>query len=454
VSSSRHATTNGRPRLAISGSSCLTRFYGINTRVWYNGSLSSTADKPSAWQRAVEDDWLRVDLSALALCTIATPAARYRLIVPIRQTTDNEASSKDRQDMAVAAPVSTISTAYGPSLMPRVNSEYRDAWGPGAIELNSTTAPATAPKTQLRLTVFQPTGESPSAPEQPHGITLPRRIVTIIPDVNSAMRARLRTPANMSRVASQHIPVAVSRTGIRRGKLADASKCLSLLGNDQVALDSATLACCHLQFFPQSKYFPGTRKVIGTRPKCLNVPRTPIHVATHEGLRSICTVPPVLQSRRKIEHAVLLSTGEHRHHYPVDGLLTHRARNDAPRSPDYSRHPDVSRLVNRDRFNKPGATCSELRQNHCRAAVKWLPPHFVDHPQGCRSIRTVVEGFGQDTCPRYDHSHRRGSLDSTTGPARRASHNNRGIRKNDNPHPLPLDKGGLRWGYNSAKPHG
>jgi len=36
VSSSRHATTNGRPRLAISGSSCLTRFYGINTRVWYD----------------------------------------------------------------------------------------------------------------------------------------------------------------------------------------------------------------------------------------------------------------------------------------------------------------------------------------------------------------------------------------------------------------------------------
>jgi len=35
VSSSRHATTNGRPRRAISGSSCLTRFYGINTRVWY-----------------------------------------------------------------------------------------------------------------------------------------------------------------------------------------------------------------------------------------------------------------------------------------------------------------------------------------------------------------------------------------------------------------------------------
>jgi len=51
------------------------------------GSLSSTADKLSACQRAVQDDWLRVDLSALALCTIATPAARFRLIVPIRQTT-------------------------------------------------------------------------------------------------------------------------------------------------------------------------------------------------------------------------------------------------------------------------------------------------------------------------------------------------------------------------------
>lgn len=117
---------------------------------------------------------------------------------------------------------------------------------------------------------------------------------------------------------------------------------------------------------------------MGPRPKCLNIPRTPIHVATHEGHRSICTVPPVLQSRRKIEHAVLLSTGEHRHHYPVDGLPTYRARNDASHSPDYSRYPDLSRLVNRDLFNEPAATCSKLR-HHYGPAVTWLPSHIVDY---------------------------------------------------------------------------